>query len=188
MNSCKKHTRQKRPNKELEHLRLRKKQCKAARKALIKAGLKGSLEEESITKTWHSLIRQHNKLRVALIKKESVKDQLKAEKSFHRDPHKFAAKLFNKAQKCGEPAFTAESAQQYFEKTYRDEKRNHTYVPLPEFERPLLPEHIFSLRCPTESELKRSIKRKRNGAAPGMNVLHMFHTKNVLLLCGLFSN
>ena len=87
MNSCKKHTWQKRPSKELEHLRLRKKQCKAARKALIKAGLKGSLEEESITKTWHSLIRQYNKLRVALIKKESVKDQLKAEKSFRRDPH-----------------------------------------------------------------------------------------------------
>ena len=70
-----------------------------------------------------------------------------------------------------EPAFTAESAQQYFQKTYRDEKRNHTYVPLPEFERPLLPEHIFSLRYPTESELNRSIKRKRNGAAPGMNGL-----------------
>ena len=79
MNSCKKHTWQKRPNKELEHLRLRKKKCKAARKTLIKAGLKGSLEEESITKTWHSLIHQHNKLRVALLKKESVKDQLKAE-------------------------------------------------------------------------------------------------------------
>ena len=110
-------------------------------------------------------------MRVALIKKESVKDQLKAEKWFRRDPHKFAAKLFNNTQKCGEPAFTAESAEQYFEKTYRDEKRNHTYVPLPEFERPLLPEHIFSLRCPTESELKRSIKRKRNGAAPGMNGL-----------------
>ena len=126
MNSSKKHTRQKRPNKALEHLRLRKKQCKAARKALIKAGLKGSLEEESISKTWHSLIRQHNKLRVALIKKESVKDHLTAEKSFRRDPHKFAAKLFNKTQKCGEPTFSAEAAQQYFEKTYGDEKRNHT--------------------------------------------------------------
>ena len=53
MNSSKKHIQQKRPNKALEHLRLRKKQCKAARKALIKAGLKGSLEEESISKTWH---------------------------------------------------------------------------------------------------------------------------------------
>ena len=110
--------------------------------------MKGSLEEESITKTWHSLIRQHNKLWFALIKKESVKDQLKAEKLFRRDPHKFTAKLFNKTQKCGEPAFTAESAQQYFEKTYRDEKRNHICVPLPEFERPLLPEHIFFTSMP----------------------------------------
>jgi len=48
--------RQKRPNKALEHLRLRKKQCKAARKALLKSGLKGSPEEEYITKEWFSLI------------------------------------------------------------------------------------------------------------------------------------
>ena len=53
-----------RPNKALEHLRLWKKQCKAARKALLKSGLKGSPEEEYISKEWFSLIRQHNKLRV----------------------------------------------------------------------------------------------------------------------------
>ena len=38
---------QKRPNKALQHLRNRKKQCKAARKALLKAGLKDSPEEET---------------------------------------------------------------------------------------------------------------------------------------------
>ena len=41
--------RQQRPNKALHHLRLRKKQCKAARKASIKAGLKGTPEEEIIS-------------------------------------------------------------------------------------------------------------------------------------------
>ena len=64
-----KHSRQQRPNKELTHLRKRKKQCRAARKALIKAGLKGSVEEEMICKEWLSLVRQHNKLRQVLKEK-----------------------------------------------------------------------------------------------------------------------
>ena len=42
--------RQRRPNKALDHLRRRKKQCKAARKALLKAGLKDSPEQEIIRK------------------------------------------------------------------------------------------------------------------------------------------
>ena len=56
-------------NKDLQHLRQRKKECKKARKALMKAGLKGSPEEKLISKEWFSLVRQHNKLRVALNKK-----------------------------------------------------------------------------------------------------------------------
>ena len=58
-----------RPNKALEHLRLQKKRCKAARKALLKSGLKGSPEEEYITKEWFSFIHQHNKVRLALLAK-----------------------------------------------------------------------------------------------------------------------
>ena len=80
------------------HLRKRKKQCKAARKALIKAGLKGTPEEEIITKEWLSLVRQHNKLRISLNKKQSIKDKLQAEKSFRSNPHKFTQNLFSKEQ------------------------------------------------------------------------------------------
>lgn len=163
--------RAKRPNKALTKLRQRKKQCKAARKALLRAGLKGTPEEEMITKEWFSLIRQHNKLRAALHKKQQSKEKVQAEKSFRADPHKFASLLFKKQQHCGKPTFSAEDAQQYFEKTYRDENRDYVYSPPPGLERPQLPEHVFSLRCPTEKELNRSVKRKRNGAAPGMNAL-----------------
>lgn len=166
-----KHRRKKRPNKALEHLRRRKKECKAARKALLKAGLQGSVEEEIISREWFSLVRQHNKLRVALQKKQQIKEKLQAEKSFRSDPHKFASKLFNKQQASGVPTFSAKEAEDYFKHTYRDTKRDHSYTPLPEFVRPDLPSHLFSLRCPTENELKRSIRRKRNGAAPGFNAL-----------------
>ena len=164
-------SRQKRPNKALEHLRKRKKQCKAARKALLKAGLKDSPEELNIRKQWFSLVRQHNKLRSALNKKELARNHQKAEKDFRADPHKFAAKLFNVAQQNGKPTFSAETAQQYFEKTYRDEKRDHTYTPLPDLERPPIPTQVFSLRCPTVMEMKKSINKKRNGAAAGLNAL-----------------
>jgi len=163
--------RQRRPNKALDHLRRRKKQCKAARKALLKAGLKDSPEEEIIRKEWFSLVRQHNKLRAALAKKELAKGKLKAEKAFRADPHKFAAKLFSAKCQAGKPTFSAADAQQYFEKTYRDEERDHSYVPLPQLARPPIPAHVFSLRCPTISELRKSVHRKRNGAAPGMNAL-----------------
>ena len=164
-------TRQKRPNKAMVHLRKRKKQCKAARKALIKAGLKGTPEEEIITKEWLSLVRQHNKLRISLNKKQSIKDKLQAEKSFRSNPHKFAQNLFSKEQNSGKPTFSAETAQQYFQETYRDEERDYVYEPLPEFQRPQLPTYMFSLRCPTEQELMKSARKKRNGAAPGMNAL-----------------
>ena len=126
--------RQKRPNKALEHLRLRKKQCKAARKALLKSGLKGSPEEEYITKEWFSLIRQHNKLRMALKIKQTTQQKLKAEKSFCSDPHKFARTLFEKEQHSGKPTFSADEAQHYFENTYRDEGQNYVYSPPPGLE------------------------------------------------------
>ena len=163
--------RQQRPNKALNNLRRRKKQCKAARKALIKAGLKGSTEEEIITREWFSLVRQHNKLRVALKKKQYSREQIQEERSFRSDPHKFASNIFNKQQKSAAPTFSAEEAYSYFKQIYRDSNRDHIYIPLPELVRPELPLQLFSLRCPTENELKRSVQRKRNGAAPGLNAL-----------------
>ena len=156
--------RQQRPNKALNNLRRRKKQCKAARKALIKAGLKGSTEEEIITREWFSLVRQHNKLRVALKKKQYSREQIQEERSFRSDPHKFASNIFNKQQKSAAPTFSAEEAYSYFKQIYRDSNRDHIYIPLPELVRPELPLQLFSLRCPTENELKRSVQRKRNEA------------------------
>ena len=38
-------------------------------------------------------------------------------------------------------------------------------------ERPNLPSSFFVMRCPTKSEIRRSIHRKQNGAVPGLNGL-----------------
>ena len=114
---------------------------------------------------------QHNKLRIALQKHQQIKGQVKAEKSFRTNPYKFASNLFKSQQQNNSPTFSAETAEQYFQNTYRDLNRDHRYVPLPEFQRPHLPEQLFSLRCPTRNELCKSVRKKRNAAAPGINAL-----------------
>ena len=59
-----KQTAQRKPrmNKALQTLRQQKKECKAARKALLKAGLAGTAAEKLLTKEWLSLVCKHNKL------------------------------------------------------------------------------------------------------------------------------
>ena len=162
-------SRKPRTNKALQHLRKRKKECKAARNAILKAGLANSPEAQMISKEWLSLVCQHNKLRVELNKKQQTKARIAAENTFRKNPHNFASKLFDKVQKSDKPAFSAEIAQNYFEQTYRDENREHTYSPLPDFQRPDLPSYLFSLRCPTTLEMHKSIRKKRNGAKAGFN-------------------
>ena len=155
----------------LESLRSQKQKCKAARKALIKAGFLGSPEEAAISLRWRRLIREHNRLRVALKKRKNGMDAAAAERQFKADPHKFASSLFESQAKNGIPTFDEKDAQDYFAKTYRDEDRNHCYSHLDGMERPTLPTCLFSLRCPSKKELRRCIRKKRNGATPGFNGL-----------------
>ena len=105
----------------------------AARKAILKAGLAGSPEEQMIAKEWLSLVRQHNKLRVALKKKQQIKAKIATEKAFRQNPHVFASKLFDKHQKSSNPDFSAETVQNYFEQTYQDEDHEYTYSLPPDF-------------------------------------------------------
>ena len=62
-----------RTNKALQSLRQQKKECKSARKALLKAGLAGTAAEKLLTKEWLSLVRKHNKLRVEMKRRNQIK-------------------------------------------------------------------------------------------------------------------
>ena len=62
---------------------------------------------------WHQLIREHNKLRVALQKKKDQKAKISAEKSFKEDPNKFAQKIFALKKPQGMPEFPAGDAYTY---------------------------------------------------------------------------
>ena len=163
--------RQARPNKALARLRERKKACKKARKALQKAGLAGSEEDLLITKQWLSLIREHNRLRVFLKRRKHKKACAAAERKFKANPHKFASDLFSGPRNTNAPTFSKDEAVKFFANTYRDENRNHQYNPLPDMPRPDVPKILFSLRCPTRKELRKSVLKKSNGAAPGLNCL-----------------
>ena len=48
----------------------------------MKAGLANSPEAQMISKQWLSLVRQHNKLRVELNKKQQTKARIAAENAF----------------------------------------------------------------------------------------------------------
>lgn len=158
-----------RMHKGLARLRAEKKVCKAARKALHNAGLAGTPEDAAITRRWRLLLKQHNRLRLAVAAVKQRKQAVAAEKRFKKNPHEFASKLFNPVEKKGAPTFSKDAAQEYFSSTYRDEGRSATFEPPPGLERPSLPDAIFSTRSPTRKELKRSARRKRNRAAPGLN-------------------
>ena len=69
------------------------------------------------------------------------------------------------------PEFSADEAQEYFTTTYRDTERNFSYSALQDFQRPAAPEFLFSLRCPSLSEIEKNVRKKRNGASPGLNCL-----------------
>ena len=110
-----------------------------------------------IAKEWLSLVRQHNKLRVELKKKQQTKAKIATEKAFWKNPHVFASDTHQKSSK---PAFSAETAQNFFEQTYCDEDREYTYSPLPDFQCPDLPLYLFSLQCPTAFEIQKSVRKK----------------------------
>ena len=154
-----KKTAQRKPriNKALQTLRQQKKECKAARKALLKAGLAGTAAEKLLTKEWLSLVRKHNKLRVEMKRRHQVREKISAERSFKQDPHKFASKLFEKQQRSGSPSFSAETAFKYFQETYTDVERDFIYTAPEGMQRPNPPNFIFSVRCPTHAEIFKSI-------------------------------
>ena len=160
-----------RNNKALQTLRQQKKECKAARKALLKAGLAGTAAEKLLTKEWLSLVRKHNKLHVEMKRRHQVREKISAERSFKQDPHKFASKLFEKQQRSGSPSFSAETAFKYFQETYTDVERDFIYTAPEGMQRPNPPNFIFSVRCPTHAEIYKSIRWKRNGSTPGLNAL-----------------
>lgn len=154
----------------LERLRSKKKECRAATRALTAAGLTDTDAFRVLTQRWRTLTRTHNNLRVAVKTMATKREQLRAEAQFKKSPHAFAGKLFTDS-KSAAPTFSEEEAMAYFAKTYRDEGRDDQISPLEDMVRPDLPDVLFASACPTVKQIADSVKPKSNGAAAGMNAL-----------------
>ena len=61
-------------------------------------------------------------------RRNQIKEKIAAERSFKKDPHKFASTLFQKQQQSGSPSFSAETAFKYFQETYTDMGRDFVYT------------------------------------------------------------
>jgi hypothetical protein len=159
-------------HKGLSCLRLKKQQCKKARKDLLKRGFdKSSAPVLAITGVWKKLLRAHNKLRRAVKYKQAARAKKFAKRQFLKDRVKFAKKLFSDQKKSGNPTFSKEEGDAYFKKLYHDDVREAEFSPLEGMERPPPPEHGFEMRPPSFRDFRRSALKKRNGAAPGFNAI-----------------
>ena len=168
----KKATRKPRVHKGLARLRRQKRELTKAKKALLKAGhAHDSRAMVVLSKTWRKVMKQHNRLRIAVKENLKQRERRAAENNFKKNPAKYAEKLFKGAEKAATPTFTKETCQEYFGKTYRDEERDHVYTKLEGMIRPGLPRKAFDMRPPTVEQLCRSARRKRNAASASLDAL-----------------
>ena len=154
----------------LERLRRRKNLLRKEYKKLLKLNLGNSTAGIILKNKWKETLRKHNRLRLAVNKLRSAKLAAAAQKSFKKDHHGFASKIFTNSKNAA-PTFSKETATKYFSETYRDEERGDHFDPLPDLERPPRPTFIFNEECPTFRELSKSVQKKSNRAAAGINGL-----------------
>ena len=171
--SGKKEARRKpRVHKGLVNLRRQKRDLHKAKKTLLKAGHTASSSAVVILdKAWRKVMKQHNRLRLAVGMLHNQRASRAADNAFKKDPKKFADKLFDGPEQTAVPAFTKEKCQEYFGETYCDEQRDHVYTALEGMVRPGIPKKAFEMRPPSIKELHNSARRKRNGASPGLDAI-----------------
>ena len=132
--------------------------------------MKNSAAGKKLAKEWAITMRKHNRLRLAVSKMRTAKKKVSERRNFKKDWNNYASNLFSDTKNAA-PTFSKEEATKYFSETYRDEGRGESYDPPPDLKRPPLPKILFDDRCPSLKELHRSVRKKSNGAAAGVNGL-----------------
>ena len=148
---------------------------RSLRKQWVAAKANQSTTEEEVKKLrslWNKAVRVHNRLRVLEKDDASKETQAKQNKEFASDPHRFAKNLFTPRTE-GKPAFSADEATTFFEKTYTDDDRAHKYEMPPELQqqRPPLPEYLFDVEVPSYEDMVSQLNRKKNSSSPGRSAL-----------------
>lgn len=125
---------------------------------------------QPLRKEYYHLLKLHNKMRKG---NENTAKVLSAEKqmnSFREDPHRFSQNMF-KPVVAAPPTFTKDNLEESFKATYCDDSRGMEYSAHPSMQECDKPSHLMDMKPPTLQELKLSLKKKRNRAAPGPNGL-----------------
>ena len=156
------------PNKRLAELRKEKKELKKARQLLHRNGQKNTAADKANSKRWFQVMHEHARLRRALELRYQARVRTKQHRRVQSDPMKFGKTLFEK-KTSGEPTFSADQGYNYFSKLYKDDAREAPVFAMPEMKRPDMPSHLLEEAAPTRKEIAEAIRKKSNGAAPGLD-------------------
>ncbi|MCW2763642.1 MAG: uncharacterized protein JWR85_3843, partial [Marmoricola sp.] len=177
-------------NRNLNRVRQEKNALKKRWRVANRNGPTASPATSELRKDFLRLVRLHNKMRTQHLRQVHQKSQVREQRWFRKDPHKFAHKLFNGEQQRGLPTFGPDVATAYFRSTYSDSKRDNVYTPPPGLPRPPLPKAAFNLDPLTIQDLKKAIRNKRNKSKPGLNqipyVIFKKCPSTLMILVGIF--
>ena len=98
--------------------------------------------------------------------KQSAKEEFKEQSKFNADHFRYCKGLVDDSCRAI-PDLKAESVELYFKKTYEDERRDMVYTPPVGLTKPKTPDNAFQENAPTKEELRKCLKKKSNGSAPG---------------------
>ena len=157
------------PHMGMKLLHIAKRTVGKAYKKLKEQCLEWTSDGIKLHKQWANITRKMIKLRARLKKAEQAKARRDAERRFRASPPNYAKRLFAHERKSGDPDFSKETANAYFTKTYQDAKRNTDFSALDDMPRPPKPTVAFKLAAPSWPDFKAIVRKKRNGAAAGLN-------------------
>ena len=151
-------------------LRKEKKKLKKSRKALHKQGLKGSACDKNNTRRWFQVMKEHAKLRKLLANRSQSKNNAHQLRRFKANPMKFGKSLFEKKVN-GDPAFSSGEFYDYFSNLYCDPTRGESATSMPSMTPVEKPFHLLSEAAPSIKEIRAAVRKKSNGAAPGLDCI-----------------
>ena len=117
---------------------------------------------------------EQNKYRVGTIRDTSSPKSRTHSHTKKKSHQQSTPALTKKEKECKAAAFSAKTAQNYFEQTFQDENRKYTYLPLSDFH------HLYDTQLPLKCKIASA--KGRGGGGAGFKEItktHMFLTRKV---------
>ena len=152
-------------------LKERKRLLGQKRKAIAKGSIEVSLREKrEVSREWRQITKMRRQVRVKREKRNLALKEANEQRKFMADKYRYSKELFDPPNSAA-PTFGVDEAYQHFTKTNTDNDRSAVLQPLPGWERPPRPAHVFQLSEPTLEQLKAAVACKKSKCAPGINAI-----------------